>query len=62
MSNHCNDRLWLRHFRKTKITFEMVSSEIGLLVNPTVQSYDLLRQSHMTLYSGIYSVKVFYHI
>ncbi len=54
MPNHCNDRLWLRHFRKTKTTFEKVSSEIGLLDYTTVQSYDVLRQNHMTLYSGIY--------
>lgn len=62
MPNHSNDKLWLRPFRKTKTTFKKVSSEIGMLVYPIVLSCEVLRQSHMTLHSGIYSVKVFYNI
>jgi len=35
LPNYSYERLWLRHFRITK-TFEMMFSEIGLLVGPVI--------------------------
>uniref|UniRef100_A0A673HX22 DDE Tnp4 domain-containing protein n=1 Tax=Sinocyclocheilus rhinocerous TaxID=307959 RepID=A0A673HX22_9TELE len=37
--NHFDDRLWLRHFRVTKTTFQMLCNEIGLLVSPLMPSH-----------------------
>ncbi len=36
--NHFDDRLWLRHFRLTKPTFEMLCNESGPLVSSVIHS------------------------
>jgi len=56
-----DDRLWLRHFRMIKPTFERLWNEIGPLISPVIQSHPLLRQCHMSFFVvhwGIYSVNV----
>jgi len=42
--NHFDDRLWLRHFRMIKPTFEILCNYIFQLVSPVIQSHPLLGQ------------------
>lgn len=51
--NHFDDSLYLRYFRTTKTTFQILWIEIGPLVSPVMPKqspHDLLKQSHTILF------------
>jgi len=41
--------IWLRRFRTTKPTFELMCDANGPLVISVIQSHHLLKQSHVSL-------------
>ncbi len=49
----------LKHFRMTKLAFQMLCNEIGLLVGPVLCSPIAKSRVFFDAYGGIYSVKVF---
>jgi len=55
-TNHFDDRLWLRHFKMIKPSFEMPCNEIGSLVNPMTSSVE---EKSFAAHGGIYAVNVF---
>ncbi len=57
--NHCDDRLWLRHFRMTKTTFQILCSEFGPLVGPVTLSHRTKSHDFFDAHWGIYSANEF---
>ncbi len=52
--NHFDDRLWLRHFRMTKPTFEMLCNESGPLVSPVIHSMICWGKSFFYVLSNLF--------